>query len=101
MLSRDKFFIGGRWVAPSGSASIDVHNAGTGEVMGRVPAGGAQDVDAAVPPARAAFGKWWQTGPAKRAGLLEKISPGPKARAPEHAKLIPPEGRMPLQMAAT
>ena len=39
MLVRDRFFIGGQWVAPSGKETIDVHNAGTGEVMGRVPAG--------------------------------------------------------------
>ena len=39
MLIRDRFFIGGQWVAPSSRETIDVHNAGTGEVMGRVPAG--------------------------------------------------------------
>ena len=42
MQVRDKLFIGGRWVAPSGKDTIDVHNAGTGEVMGRIPAGGAK-----------------------------------------------------------
>ena len=40
MLNRDKLFIGGQWVAPSSREMIDVHNAGNGEVMGRVPAGG-------------------------------------------------------------
>src|SRR3954471_5341355 len=100
MLVRDKLFIGGRWVAPSGSASIDVHNAGTGEVMGRVPAGGAKDVAAAVAAARGAFGKWSQTEPAKRAEFLEKISAALKARADELAKLIAQEVGMPLKMAA-
>src|SRR5258706_8000263 len=99
MLSRDKFFIGGRWVAPSGSGSIDVHNAGTGEVMGRVPAGGARDVAAAVAAARGAFTAWSQTEPAKRAELLEKISAGLKARSDELAKLIAQEVGMPLKMA--
>jgi len=99
MLSRDKFFIGGRWVAPSGSGSIDVHNAGTGEVMGRVPAGGAKDVAAAVAAARGAFTAWSQTEPAKRAELLEKISAGLKARSDELAKLIAQEVGMPLKMA--
>ena len=51
MLVRDRFFIGGQWVAPSGKETIDVHNAGTGEVLGRVPAGGAQDIDAVAPSA--------------------------------------------------
>ena len=58
MLMRDKFFIGGQWVAPSTKESIDVHNAGTGEVMGTVPAGAEKDIDAAVAAARAAFDAW-------------------------------------------
>src|SRR6266568_4765919 len=40
MFIRDKFFIGGRWIAPSGKETIEVHNAGNGQVMGRIPAGG-------------------------------------------------------------
>ena len=47
MQIRDKHFIGGRWLAPSDKKMIEVHNAGTGEVMGRVPAGNATDADAA------------------------------------------------------
>src|SRR5207247_3936253 len=76
MLVRDRLFIGGRWVAPSGSEMIDVHNAGTGEVMGRVPAGSAKDVDAAVAAARGALDKWSATSPGVRSELLEKISAG-------------------------
>lgn len=41
MIERDKLFVGGRWIAPSGKDSIDVHHAGTGQVMGRIPAGNA------------------------------------------------------------
>jgi aldehyde dehydrogenase (NAD+) len=99
MLSRDKFFIGGRWVAPSSSGSIDVHNAGTGEVMGRVPAGGAKDVAAAVAAARGALASWSALAPAARADYLEKISAGLKARSDELAKLIAQEVGMPLKMA--
>ena len=55
MLVRDKFYIGGQWVAPSGAETIDVHNAGTGAVMGRVPAGTEKDIDAAVAAARGAL----------------------------------------------
>src|SRR5580765_4647356 len=43
MQIRDKFFIGGRWIAPHGRETIEVHNAGNGEVMGRVPAGDVAD----------------------------------------------------------
>ncbi len=99
MLVRDKLFIGGRWVAPSATQSIEVHNAGTGEVMGRIPAGGEKDVDAAVAAARSALEGWSQTAPEKRAELLEKISAGLKARSDELARLIAQEVGMPVKMA--
>ena len=100
MLNRDKFFIDGRWAAPSGKEAIDVHNAGNGEVMGRVPAGGAKDIDAAVAAARAALEGWRATPAEKRAEFLEKISAGLKARADELAKVIAQEVGMPLKMSA-
>ena len=93
MLIRDKLFIGGLWVAPSSRETIDVHNAGTGEVMGRVPAGTEKDIDAAVAAARAAFDGWSRTPVEKRAEYLQKVSDGLKARADELAKLqdqVPP-----------
>ncbi len=99
MLNRDKLFIGGQWVAPSARQSIDVHNAGTGEVMGRIPAGDERDVDSAIKAARAAFETWSNTAPATRAELLEKIATGLKARADELAKTIAQEVGMPLKMA--
>jgi aldehyde dehydrogenase (NAD+) len=100
MLARDKLFIGGRWVAPATSETIEVHDAGTGEVMGRVPAGTAKDVDAAVGAARTAFPAWNSASVQARAEFLEKISAGLKARADELAKLIAQEVGMPLKMAS-
>ena len=99
MLVRDRLFIGGRWVAPSGREMIDVHNAGTGEVMGRVPAGSAKDVDAAVDAARRAFESWSNTSADQRAELLGKISANLKARTDELAKTIAQEVGMPLKLA--
>ena len=99
MLNRDKFYIGGQWVAPSASETIDVHNAGNGEVMGRVPAGGERDADAAVMAARNAFASWAATPRNARAEYLEKISGGLKARAEEIARTIAQEVGMPLKLA--
>ena len=99
MHTRDKFYIGGHWVAPSGKEAIEVHNAGTGEVMGKVPAGDEKDADAAVAAARAALDGWSQTPVAKRAEYLEKVSAGLKARADELAKLIAQEVGMPIKLA--
>src|SRR5512134_1414981 len=48
MLMREQFFIGGQWVAPAAKERIEVHHAGTGEVMGEVPAGTERDIDAAA-----------------------------------------------------
>ena len=99
MLSRDRFFIGGQWVAPSGGETIEVHNAGTGAVMGRVPAGTAKDIDAAVAAARSAFESWSQLPAAQRAEYLEKISAALKARSDELARTIAQEVGMPLKLA--
>jgi betaine-aldehyde dehydrogenase len=100
MLLKDKLFIGGRWVAPHGRETIEVHNAGNGEVMGRIPAGNAADADAAVKAARSAFDSWSNSSPASRAEFLEKISAGLKARADELARTIAQEVGMPLKMSS-
>lgn len=55
MRVHDKVFIGGEWVAPTGTDTFDVHNASTEEVIGRVPAGTEEDVNRAVAAARKAF----------------------------------------------
>jgi betaine-aldehyde dehydrogenase len=99
MLIRDKLFIGGQWVAPSARDTIDVHSAGTGEVMGKVPAGGERDIEAAAAAAHAALPGWSQTPAEKRAEFLQKISDGLKARADEIAKTIAQEVGMPIKLA--
>ncbi len=99
MQMRDKLFIGGQWVAPSAKETIDVHSAGTGEVMGKVPAGGEKDIDAAAKAAHAALDGWSQTPAEKRAEMLQKISDGLKARADEIAKTIAQEVGMPIKLA--
>jgi acyl-CoA reductase-like NAD-dependent aldehyde dehydrogenase len=99
MLNRDKLFIGGQWAAPSTKQTIDVHGAGTGEVMGKVPAGTERDIDAAVAAAHTALEGWSQTPPEKRAEYLQKIADGLKARADELAKTIAQEVGMPIKLA--
>jgi aldehyde dehydrogenase (NAD+) len=99
MPNRDKFFIGGQWVAPSTKDAIDVNAAGTGAVMGSVPAGGERDIDAAVAAAQTALEGWSATPPEKRAEYLQKISDGLKARAEEIAKTIAQEVGMPVKLA--
>jgi len=99
MQVRDKLYINGQWAAPKGSKSIDVINASTEEVMGRIPEGTADDVNAAVAAARAAFDAWAATPAAERAAFLQKIHEGLKARMEEIGKLIAGEVGMPLKLA--
>ena len=100
MANHDKFYINGQWATPSTKETIEVHNAGTGAVMGSVPAGAEKDMNAAVDAARAAFDAWSQTPPATRADYLGKISAGLKARAQEIATSIANEVGMPIKLSA-
>jgi acyl-CoA reductase-like NAD-dependent aldehyde dehydrogenase len=100
MIERDKLYVAGAWVAPSTKDMIDVHNAGTGQVMGRVPAAGEKDVEAAVAAARGALESWSATSTEKRAEYLQKISDGLKARAGELASMISQEVGMPVKMSS-
>ncbi len=99
MILRDKFFINGQWAPPSSRDSIEVHNAGTGQVMGKVPAGGEKDVAAAVAAARAALEGWSATPAVKRAEYLQRISDGLKARAAELGSTIAQEVGMPIKLS--
>ena len=73
---KDKLYIDGQWVDPAGTETIDVVNASTEEVMGRIPQGTQEDVDLAVAAARRAFETWSQTEMAERAEVLRAIAAG-------------------------
>jgi alpha-ketoglutaric semialdehyde dehydrogenase len=66
-----KNFINGEWVEPrSGKAIEDRNPANTDELVGMFPASGAEDVNAAVEAAKAAYKKWRLTPAPKRAEIL-------------------------------
>jgi aldehyde dehydrogenase (NAD+) len=69
-----QFYIGGRWIAPTEAASIEVINPATEQPAGRVSMGSPADVDKAVAAAREAFGDYSQTGRQERVELLERIA---------------------------
>jgi aldehyde dehydrogenase (NAD+) len=96
---RDKVFIGGEWVRPSGSEQIEVINAATEEVMGKIPSCTAQDADRAVAAARQAFESWSQAPREERAGYLSAIAAGLGERAEEIAATISQELGMPLKLS--
>lgn len=90
MITRDALFIGGRWVKPSSDATIAVVSPSSEELVGRVPAPSAGDVDRAVRAAREAFdhGSWPRLAPGERAAALRRIADGLEQRAPELAEIV-------------
>jgi aldehyde dehydrogenase (NAD+) len=96
---RDRVFIGGKWVEPSGREAIEVVNATTEEVMGTVPACAPEDANHAVTAARDAFDAWSQTPREERAGYLAAIAAGLGERSEEIAATITQELGMPLKLS--
>ncbi|HEY6463148.1 MAG TPA: aldehyde dehydrogenase family protein [Polyangiaceae bacterium] len=99
MKTHDRHYIGGEWTPSSGKGTFDVVDASTEEVIGRVPAGDASDVDRAVRAARAAFDGWSRTPAAERAKYLLAIQAALAARAAEIAETIAREVGMPLPLS--
>ena len=98
-ITRDRLFIGGEWVEPSGSATIDVVNPTTEQVMGSIPEGTPEDVDRAARAARAAFEGWSQTPVSERADHLEAVAAGLTERGDEIAATIAQELGMPIKLS--
>ena len=97
MQQRSDHYIGGEWVPSTGDGAIDVVSPSTEAVVGRVPAGGAADVDRAASAAAGAFGEWSATPVEDRAAALERIHAGLEARSKEIAETIAAEMGAPLE----
>lgn len=92
----DAMYIDGSWRPAGGSGTIEVVNPADGQVIATVPAGSAQDVDAAVRAARAALPGWAATPPAERAARLAALRDQLAARAEEIAETVTAELGSPL-----
>ena len=101
MQTHDRLFIGGTWVPPSGSATIDVVSPHTEEVIARVPEGREADIDRAVAAAREAFdhGPWPRLSPSERADLMAALLGQLQARADEIAVTITQEMGSPISFS--
>jgi benzaldehyde dehydrogenase (NAD) len=71
---RQQLLIGGQWCDPAAGREYEQRFPYTGEVVGSAAAAGAQDVQAAVEAARAAFGEWSRSAPAQRRSILLKAA---------------------------
>ncbi|MFD5421293.1 aldehyde dehydrogenase family protein [Streptomyces sp. NPDC127069] len=99
MKAHDGMYIGGEWRPAAGSGRIEVINPADEQVIGGVPAGTAEDVDAAVRAARAAFPGWAATPAAERAALIGALRDVLVARRTEIAETITAELGSPLGFA--
>ncbi|MGH9801913.1 MAG: aldehyde dehydrogenase family protein [Blastocatellia bacterium] len=95
----DKLFINGQWVKSAATGTIEVINSTTEEVMGRIPEGAAEDVNAAVAAAKAAFESWSTTTTEERRRYLQLIADKLAAKKDEIAALVAAEVGMPLPLA--
>ncbi|MFI8836729.1 aldehyde dehydrogenase family protein [Streptomyces afghaniensis] len=99
MKAYDGMYIGGAWRPAAGQDVIEVVNPADGQVIGTVPAGTAEDVDAAVRAARAALPDWAATPPAERAARLAALRDVLVARTEEIAETVTAELGSPLKFS--
>jgi acyl-CoA reductase-like NAD-dependent aldehyde dehydrogenase len=69
-----QLFIGGEWIDSASGSTIESINPATGELLAKVQAGNAEDVDRAVKAATEAFTKWRRTDANFRGKTLFKIA---------------------------
>src|SRR5687767_3438237 len=98
-LTRDRLYIGGEWVEPAGSGTLEVVNPSTEEVIGHIPEGTPEDADRAVRAARAAFDSWSRVSPYERARLCAAIGAQLAERGDEIAALVTSELGMPVGLS--
>ncbi|MGC0209869.1 aldehyde dehydrogenase family protein [Streptomyces levis] len=99
MKAHDGMYIGGAWRPAAGQDVIEVVNPADEQVVGTVPAGTAEDVDAAVRAAREALPGWAATPPAERAARLSALRDVLAARAGEIAETVTAELGSPLKFS--
>src|ERR1035437_9994714 len=67
-------YYGGAWHEPKSGRFVETMNPGTGLSLGKVADAGADDIDAAVAAAKAAFQEWRRVLPLERAKILRRIA---------------------------
>ncbi|MGH9207793.1 MAG: aldehyde dehydrogenase [Acidimicrobiales bacterium] len=99
MQVQKELYIGGEWVQPEGSDTIEVISPASEEVIGQVPNASRADVDRAVAAARRAFdqGPWPHMTPVARGEVLGRLSQSLQARSESIADTISSENGSPKQ----
>ncbi|MFF2319269.1 aldehyde dehydrogenase [Arthrobacter sp. NPDC058097] len=97
----DRLFIGGSWVRPSSTRTLEVISPATEEVIATVPEALEADVDAAVEAARRAFdhGPWPRMTLDERIAVLRKLSAELEAHEGDAAHLVSAEMGCPITLS--
>ncbi|MFE9775441.1 aldehyde dehydrogenase family protein [Streptomyces sp. NPDC005931] len=99
MKAYDGMYIDGAWRPAAGPDVIEVVNPADEQVIATVPAGTAEDVDAAVRAARAALPAWAATPPAERAARLATLRDVLVTRQEEIAETVTAELGSPKKLS--
>jgi acyl-CoA reductase-like NAD-dependent aldehyde dehydrogenase len=93
MRSVDRFFIGGRWVAPQTDDSAQILNPATEEVIATAAVPAPKDAISAIEAARAAFddGPWPAMRPSERAAAVRRLGEILHARRSDLGELLTDE----------
>jgi acyl-CoA reductase-like NAD-dependent aldehyde dehydrogenase len=94
-----KLVIAGEQRDASDGETMEIRNPATGEIVDRVPAATADDVDRAIDAADTASKKWAATPPPQRAAILYKAARLLEQREKELARLLTEEQGKPLREA--
>ncbi|MFI8854525.1 aldehyde dehydrogenase family protein [Streptomyces sp. 891-h] len=99
MKAHDGMYIDGAWRPAAGTGTIQVTNPADESLLATVPAGGPEDIEAAVRAARAALPGWAATPPAERAARLEALRGILVDRREEMAETVTAELGSPLTLS--
>ena len=97
MITHDKLYINGQWVAPNSKDTIKVIDPSTEEICGEVPSRNDDDVNAAIAAAKEAFKTWGQSSAADRSALIKKLAEKVTANMAKIGELCALELGTPLQ----
>lgn len=98
-LWRDQLFINGAWIDAKSGKSFEVKNPATGAVITSVADAAADDVNAAIDSANAAFSAWESALPEERAKILQQWNDLIIANADTLADILTSEQGKPLAEA--
>jgi len=94
-----RLYIDGDWTDGTDGRGDDIVNPATGQVLGRVPFAGPDDVDRAIGAAGAAFPAWRDAGPERRGAILRRAAALIHERAAEIGRVMTLEEGKPLAEA--